>query len=669
VYVARLHADAAFDGVIGCGGSGGTSMVCAVMRALPHRVAKVCLSTVASGDCSQYIGGSNLVMIPSLVDLTGTRLNTISHQQLCMAAGALVGMIQCCASTPPPPHRRPVVLASMFGNTTKCITQCQEMLDTRGFETLVFHAVGSGGRTLERMATDSGEVVGVLDLTTTELADEVVGGVFSAGPERLFAAGRRGVAHVIAPGCIDMVNFHSMAGVPSRLKQQERIFYEWNANIVLMRTNRDDLQQIADWFVRVARQSTGPVAFLLPLRGMSLLSAEGGPFHDPELDDFFFQYLKKSLPPNVAVREVDCAINDIEFSRAAVDTLITLMASSSLSGSLPATSPSPSIASTSVSPPAAAATPPAETVVLEATRVTSSSADATTTLTCPPSLKPKPGSNRERLLTRLRQVLRENKPIIGAGAGTGISAKFEERGGADIIIIYNSGRFRMAGRSSLCGMMPFGNANKEVVEMGHEILGVVEDTPVLAGVCATDPYRSGRMLPPFLEKLKRMGFAGVQNFPTVGLVDGNYRCNLEETGISYALEVEMIRQAASMDLLTTPYAFNAQEARLMAAAGADVVVAHMGLTSKGSIGASTVFTLAECVQKVQEICDAVEQVNPEALVLCHGGPISMPEDAAYILQNTHGVHGFYGASSTERLPTERAITKQLEDFKEISFKK
>lgn len=271
---------------------------------------------------------------------------------------------------------------------------------------------------------------------------------------------------------------------------------------------------------------------------------------------------------------------------------------------------------------------------------------------------------REEVLARLRQNIADGIPIIGAGAGTGISAKFEEAGGVDLIVIYNSGRFRMAGRGSLAGTMPYGDANAIVMDMAGEVLTVVEDTPVLAGVCGTDPFRQ---MDVFLREVEAIGFSGVQNFPTVGLIDGLYRQNLEETGMGYGEEVEMIRTAHDMGLLTTPYAFNPEEGEQMAAAGADIVVAHAGLTTKGAIGATTALTLAESVGFVQAICDAARGVSEEVIVLCHGGPISEPEDAEYVLQNTQGVDGFYGASSMERLPVEVAITEHVKKYKAIRF--
>lgn len=271
---------------------------------------------------------------------------------------------------------------------------------------------------------------------------------------------------------------------------------------------------------------------------------------------------------------------------------------------------------------------------------------------------------REEALRRLRAEVAAGRPVIGAGAGTGISAKFAEKGGVDLIIIYNSGRYRMAGRGSLAGLMPYGDANAIVMEMAREVLPVVEETPVLAGVCGTDPFR---LMDVFLREVKEAGFTGVQNFPTVGLIDGVFRQNLEETGMGFDLEVEMIRKAHELDLLTCPYVFDEEQARAMAKAGADVLVPHMGLTAKGSIGARTVLTLEEAARRVQAMHDAAKEVNPDILVLCHGGPIAEPEDAQYVLQHTRGVAGFFGASSIERLATERAITEQASRFKAIRF--
>ena len=276
-----------------------------------------------------------------------------------------------------------------------------------------------------------------------------------------------------------------------------------------------------------------------------------------------------------------------------------------------------------------------------------------------------PFISRTESLRRLRAQVAAGRPIIGAGAGTGISAKFTERGGVDLIIIYNSGRYRMAGRGSLAGLLSYGDANAIVKEMASEVLPVVKNTPVLAGVCGTDPFR---LMPVFLRELKAMGFDGVQNFPTVGLFDGVFRANIEETGMGYGLEVEMIRQARELDMLTCPYVFNPDEARAMAAAGADVLVPHMGLTTKGAIGAHTALTLAEAAKRVQAMRDAAVAVNPDILVLCHGGPIAEPADAQFIFEHTTGVAGFFGASSIERLAVEPAIEGQSRQFKSLTLK-
>ncbi|MFT7643591.1 MAG: putative TIM-barrel enzyme [Pirellulaceae bacterium] len=271
---------------------------------------------------------------------------------------------------------------------------------------------------------------------------------------------------------------------------------------------------------------------------------------------------------------------------------------------------------------------------------------------------------RQQVLDRLQQLMSDGVPIIGGGAGTGISAKFEEKGGIDLIIIYNSGRFRMAGRGSLAGLMPYGDANAIVMDMAGEVLTVVQDTPVLAGVCGTDPFRQ---IDRFLDEVKATGFSGIQNFPTVGLIEGTLRENLEATEMGYYKEVDMVRMAREKELLTTPYSFTPEEAERMADAGADVVVAHMGLTTKGSIGADSALTLDDAVARVQAITDAARGVRDDVIVLCHGGPIAQPEDAEYVLQRTNHVHGFYGASSMERLPVETALTEQVEKFKAIRF--
>ena len=271
---------------------------------------------------------------------------------------------------------------------------------------------------------------------------------------------------------------------------------------------------------------------------------------------------------------------------------------------------------------------------------------------------------RTEIIKRLQAQVKAGKPIVGCGAGTGISAKFAEAGGADVIIIYNSGRYRMAGRGSLAGLLPYGDANGIVVEMAAEVLPVVKHTPVQAGVCGTDPFR---LMPVFLEQLKEIGFSGVQNFPTVGLFDGKFRANLEATGMGYEKEVEMIHLAHEMDLFTTPYAFNADEAGAMTKAGADLLVCHVGLTTAGSIGAAVAFTLGEAIDKVMLIAEAGWKLRKELMVICHGGPFDEPENVGKALKAMPGIIGFFGASSIERLPTERAIRSQVEAFKELEL--
>jgi predicted TIM-barrel enzyme len=273
-----------------------------------------------------------------------------------------------------------------------------------------------------------------------------------------------------------------------------------------------------------------------------------------------------------------------------------------------------------------------------------------------------PKFTREALLQKFRKMIAARVPIVGGGAGTGLSAKCEEAGGIDLIVIYNSGRYRMAGRGSLAGLMAYGNANDIVVEMASEVLPVVKRTPVLAGVNGTDPFM---LLEPFLRKLGDLGFAGVQNFPTVGLIDGVFRANLEETGMGYGLEVDMIAKAHELDLLTTPYVFDPDQAKAMAKAGADIIVCHMGLTTGGAIGSKTSRKLEECPALINEWTEAALKVRKDVIVLCHGGPISQPDDANYILKSCPDCHGFYGASSMERLPTERALTDQTKRFKTI----
>ncbi|MDH6371022.1 hypothetical protein CA600_18625 [Paenibacillus sp. VTT E-133280] len=272
-------------------------------------------------------------------------------------------------------------------------------------------------------------------------------------------------------------------------------------------------------------------------------------------------------------------------------------------------------------------------------------------------------NTRTEIMEKFREEVANGKILLGVGAGTGITAKSSEAGGADMLIVYNSGRYRMAGRGSLAGLLSYGDANQIVVEMGSEVLPVVKNTPVLAGVCGTDPFR---VMEVYLKQLKDQGFSGVQNFPTVGLIDGVFRQNLEETGMGYGLEVDMIRAAHELDMLTTPYVFDPEQAKAMAEAGADILVAHMGLTTKGTIGAKTALTLDDCVERIEAIIKAGKAVNPDIMVICHGGPIAEPEDAAYVIERTEGIDGFFGASSIERFAAEKGITEQTGLFKKIT---
>jgi predicted TIM-barrel enzyme len=271
---------------------------------------------------------------------------------------------------------------------------------------------------------------------------------------------------------------------------------------------------------------------------------------------------------------------------------------------------------------------------------------------------------RDHILACLRAKVAAGRPIVGGGAGTGLSAKMSEAGGIDLVVIYNSGRFRMAGRGSLSGMMPYGDANAIVMEMAREVIPVVEHTPVVAGVCGTDPFRLMKL---FLREVIAAGFSGVQNFPTVGLIDGQFRQGLEETGMGFGREVDMISEAHELNLLTTPYAFNVEEAEAMTRAGADILIPHMGLTTKGAIGARTALSLDQCAARIQAMHDAAKRINRDVLVLCHGGPIAEPSDAQYILDHTEGIAGFYGASSMERLPVEPAIAGRVREFTELKL--
>ncbi|GJN28805.1 hypothetical protein PR202_gb16972 [Eleusine coracana subsp. coracana] len=494
-------------GAVGLGGSGGTALVAPALRSLPLGVPKLIVSTVASGHTAPYIGTSDLVLFPSVVDICG--INSVSHVILSNAAAAFAGMIHG------------ILMAS---------NEPDEMVAKPTV----------GGKAMEELVR-GGFIQGVLDITTTEVADHIVGGVMPCDESRFDAIIENKIPLVLSVGALDMVNFGARDTIPAAFV--DRKIQVHNEQVKLL------------------------------------------PYH----------------------------INDPEFANALVDALLSMNLMISTSATQKNSTNRPKQDETSK-----------ESCSGQRT------SDRSITLKTP-----------------------EDFPDART-----------EAGGVDLIVLYNSGRFRMAGRGSLAGLLPFADANAIVLDMANEVLPVVKGVPVLAGVCATDPFRR---MDYFLRQLETIGFCGVQNFPTVGLFDGNFRKNLEETGMGYSLEVEMISRAHNMGFLTTPYAFNPEEATAMAKAGAHIIVAHMGLTTAGSIGAKTAVTLDDSVVRVQAIADAALAINPDIIVLCHGGPISGPQEAEFILKNTNRVHGFYGASSMERLPVEQAITNTVREYKQISL--
>lgn len=638
-YLQAFYQRGELVGAIGIGGSGGTSLIAPALRALPIGLPKILVSTVASGNTQAYIECSDLTLMPSVVDVAG--LNNVSKTILSNAAAALAGMVACRAlkeaTLTDEAKDRPMVGLTMFGVTTPCVNAVREKLEARGFETLVFHATGVGGQAMENLASQ-GFLQGVLDITTTEVADHVVGGVMACSGNRFEAIIEKKIPLVLSVGALDMVNFGSKDTVPTKFLQ--RNLFVHNDQVTLMRTTVEENKEAARFISKKINASTTPVRVLLPEKGISALDDAGKPFYDPAATGALMEELDKLVQQSSErqVRRLPYHINDLKFADSLVEAFLEIM------------------------PSTAKAAKTQEQEIHVQNELTGSGLNKIAAVSM--AAKPDTLLLRQTVLKRLRQQIADGIPIIGAGAGTGISAKFEEKGGADLIVIYNSGRFRMAGRGSLAGLMPFKDANAIVVEMADEVLPVVRKVPVLAGVCGTDPFRR---MDRFLQELEALGFAGVQNFPTVGLIDGTFRQNLEETGMGYGLEVDMIQKAHEMGFLTTPYAFNKGESVAMAQAGADIIVAHMGLTTSGSIGAKTSLSLQDCVKHVQEIADAAHGVNPEVIVLCHGGPISGPNEAKFILHRTTGVHGFYGASSMERLPVEEAITSTLQQYKSITL--
>lgn len=648
-FLQKAHKDCALAGAIGLGGSGGTSLLSSALRSLPIGIPKVIVSTVASGQTEPYVGTSDLILFPSVVDVCG--INNVSRVILSNAgaafAGMVIGRLQLQAS-PSAKSDKFTVGITMFGVTTPCVNAVKEKLLKEGYETLIFHATGVGGRAMEHLVR-AGFIQGVMDITTTEVADHIVGGVLACDSSRFDAIIEKKIPLVLSVGALDMVNFGSMDTIPSNF--QQRKLYKHNEQVSLMRTTADENKKFAAFIANKLNKSSSKIRVCLPGKGISALDAPGKPFYDPKATGALIDELQRLIQTNEdrQIKVSPYHINDPEFVDEVVGSFLEICKYLKYtSDQQDFVDPNHNLQEGSASK-----------------TNTSGYGTISYSLSDFPDAKPETLQRTKVILQQLKDQMRAGKPIIGAGAGTGISAKFEEAGGVDLIVLYNSGRFRMAGRGSLAGLLPFADANAIVVDMANEVLPVVKKVPVLAGVCATDPFRR---MDHFLKQLESIGFYGVQNFPTVGLFDGNFRQNLEETGMGYGLEVTMIGKAHKMGLLTTPYAFNPDEAVEMAKAGADIIVAHMGLTTSGTIGAQTAVSIEESVVRVQAIADAARRINRDAIVLCHGGPISGPKEAEFVLKRTNGVQGFYGASSMERLPVEQAITATVQQYKSIPLK-
>ena len=679
-----------FAGIVGIGGSCGTSIITPAMRFLPVGFPKIMVSTMASGNVAPYVGCTDITMMHSVADICG--LNVITASILENAANAIVGMTNLRRRGEDRRRKNEPTATlgmTMFGVTTPCCEAVRKSLEGDGYEVVTFHATGAGGRAMEKLVSEGndhdndnndentiGQLSGILDLTTTEVADEIAGGILSAGPERMDALASSGVPTVMSLGACDMVNFGSMDTVPERYLTANRKLHVHNEHVTLMRTSSEECLRIAMFIAQKVNSFVGPIVLLIPVGGLSVIDVPDMPFHDPIADKVLFDEIERLVEErDMPLRKVICspyAINAPEFAQEAANLF------RSIASSVPLKSKSDSRMET----PTAAT----QTSIVEGRGLGEGEEaliDLPKELYTPPQPSPLPPAApgpRDAILRRLKSItsLNDGTPIIGAGAGTGISAKFEAEGGADLIVVYNSGKFRMGGFGSLAGLMPYGDANAIMLQMGEEILPVLrrarrhnndedssnwKEVPLLAGVCGTDPLRCmDRLLTQVLEA----GFSGVQNFPTVGLIDGDFRRNLEETGMGYEREIEMIATARQMGLLTTPYVFDVRDAIEMAKVGADVLVAHMGLTTKGSIGAGTSKTLDDCVSRIDAMVRAARDVNPQVIVLCHGGPIATPEDAQYVMDAVNGLDGFYGASSMERLPVEIAITEQMRKFKAIT---
>lgn len=619
----RLH------GILTLGGSCGTAIVSEALqksKLIPIGLPKLIVSTMAgSSNAHTVIGLTDVTLMHSVTDIGGG-LNRINEPILGNAAVAIAAMASRYYSSviqtkDKQSDQPPLIAISMFGVTTPCVIEAKKQLEELGYETVVFHATGTGGQAMEHLI-DVGSINGVLDITTTELADELVGGILSAGPHRLEIASKKGLPQVVSLGALDMVNFGPRQTVPEKFSNN-RLLYEHNAQVTLMRTTVDECTQLGEIIAKKLNQNSGskPIPIFVPKGGVSLLSVDGGVFHDKKADEALFKSLHQHADlKKVELIERDESINESSFAQAMVKALHAQIQYKPIR--------------------------PIQSELSEKKLV-----------------KPR---NRRECLDRLKSVVEQGRMIIGSGAGIGLSAKCIEEGGADLLIIYNSGRYRMAGRGSLAGLLSYGDANDILMEMAGEVLPIVKHTPVLAGVCGTDPFR---LMPQFLKQIKDAGFIGVQNFPTIGLIDGRFRQSLEETGMSYEQEVEMIRQAHQIGLVTAPYVFNENETRQMVKVGADIIVAHMGVTTKGAIGAKSSLSLDDCVQLIQSIHDVAVEINPQVIVLCHGGPLAEPDDVQYILERTHGIQGFFGASSMERLPTEIALVENTKRFKQLKCSK
>ncbi|KAK4791192.1 hypothetical protein SAY86_031605 [Trapa natans] len=650
-FLKQSHDGCILAGAIGIGGSGGTFLISAAFKVLPLGFPKLIVSTVASGQIEPYIGSSDLVLFPSVVDVCG--INSVSRVVLSNAGAAFSGMVAKGLhklGESAEASKKPTVGITMFGVTTACVNSVKERLNKEGFESLVFHATGVGGKAMESLVRE-GFIQGVLDITTTEVADYLVGGVMACDSSRFDAMIEKQVPLVLSVGALDMVNFGAKTTIPDTFKQRK--IHEHNKQVSLMRTTIDENKKFAEFIANKLNKSSSKVCICLPENGVSALDAPGKTFYDPEATATLIRELKKLIKINDyrKIKVLPYHINDSEFANSIVDSFLEIF-KKDIKGITPQEDRSGS-----------------NHDIIESSVTCTVSSSNWSSFYSPndfPDARPETLNRTREILQQLQEQIKRKMPIIGAGAGTGISAKFEEAGGVDLIVLYNSGRFRMAGRGSLAGLLPYADANAVVLEMANEVLPVVKSVPVLAGVCGTDPFRR---MDYFLKQVESIGFFGVQNFPTVGLFDGNFRQNLEETGMGYGLEVDMIAKAHRMGLLTTPYAFNENEAVEMTKAGADIIVAHMGLTTSGSIGAKTALSLEESVVLVQAIANASHKINPNVIVLCHGGPISGPGEAEFVLKNTIDVHGFYGASSMERLPVERAITSTIQEYKLISLNK